>query len=155
FRADDRYVAAICTGRKHVLEERLRELTGAHEVHLASPDEVLKVTGHTKGGVPPVQVFATVSAVFVDEGVMRQDAVYGSAGTELAGMRIAPSALKALGARVARITPEDGRLKRNEAKVRKLLERLERAMDEDDDEAAREELAELAHLLEEPVPSLR
>lgn len=155
FRADDRFVAAICTGRKHVLEERLRELTGAREVRLASPDEVLKVTGHTKGGVPPVQVFATVSAVFVDEGVMRQDAVYGSAGTELAGMRIAPSALKNLGARVARITPEDGRLRRSEARVRKLLEKLQRAMEEDDDAAAREELAELARLLEEPVPSLR
>src|SRR3954454_4516614 len=155
FRADDRYVAAICTGRKHVLEERLRDLTQAREVHLASPDEVLKVTGHTKGGVPPVQVFATVSEVFVDEGVMRQDAVYGSAGTELAGMRIAPSALKALGARVAQITPEDGRLKRSEPKVRKLLARLERAMEEDDDAAAREIFAELGSLLEEPVPSLR
>ena len=155
FRADDRYVAAICTGRKHVLKERLCELTGAREVRLATPDEVLKVTGHTKGGVPPVQVFATVSEVFVDEGVMRQEAVYGSAGTELAGMRIAPSALKNLGARVARITPEDGRLKRSEARVRRLLERLERAMEEDDDSAAREVFAELAHLLEEPVASLR
>jgi hypothetical protein len=86
---------------------------------------------------------------------MRQDAVYGSAGTELAGMRIAPSALRNLGARVARITPEDGRLKRSEAKVRKLLERFERAMEEDDDSAAREVFAELAHLLEEPVASLR
>jgi alanine dehydrogenase/prolyl-tRNA editing enzyme YbaK/EbsC (Cys-tRNA(Pro) deacylase) len=155
FRADDRYVAAICTGRKHVQEDRLRDLTQAREVRLATPDEVLKVTGHTKGGVPPVQVFDTVSEVFVDEGVMRQGAVYGSAGTELAGMRIAPSALKNLGARVAQITPEDGRLKRSEPKVRKLLERIERAMEEDDDAAAREELAELAHLLEEPVPSLR
>jgi alanine dehydrogenase len=155
FRADDRYVAAICTGRKHVLEERLRELTQAREVRLASPDEILKETGHTKGGVPPVQVFATVSAVFVDEEVMRQDAVYGSAGTELAGMRIAPSALKSLGARVARITPEDGRLRRSETRARKLLEKFERAMEEDDDEAAREVLSELEHLLEEPVPSLR
>jgi prolyl-tRNA editing enzyme YbaK/EbsC (Cys-tRNA(Pro) deacylase) len=155
FRADDRYVAAICTGRKHVLEERLRELTHAREVRLASPDEVLKATGHTKGGVPPVQVFATVSAVFVDEGVMRQDAVYGSAGTELAGMRIAPSALKSLGAQVARITPEDGRLRRSEARVRKLLERFERAMEEDDDAAAREVFDELGQLLEAPAPSLR
>jgi alanine dehydrogenase len=155
FRADDRYVAAICTGRKHVLEERLRELTHAREVRLASPDEVLKTTGHTKGGVPPVQVFATVSAVFVDEGVMRQDAVYGSAGTELAGMRIAPAALKSLGAQVARITPEDGRLRRSEARVRKLLERFERAMEEDDDAAAREVFDELGQLLEEPAPSLR
>jgi hypothetical protein len=124
-------------------------------VRLATPDEVLKETGHTKGGVPPVQVFATVSEVFVDEEVMRQDAVYGSAGTELAGMRIAPSALKSLGARVARITPEDGRLRRSETRARKLLEKFERAMEEDDDEAAREVLSELEHLLEEPVPSLR
>jgi hypothetical protein len=70
-------------------------------------------------------------------------------------MRIAPSALKALGARVARITPEDGRLKRSEPRVRKLLARLERAMEEDDDAAAREIFAELGALLEEPVPSLR
>jgi hypothetical protein len=105
--------------------------------------------------VPPVQVFATVAAVYVDEGVMRQEAVYGSAGTEFAGMRIAPSALKNLGARVARITPEDGRLRRSEAKVRRLLEKIERAMEEDDDTTAREAFGELAHLLEEPAPSLR
>lgn len=155
FRADDRYVAAICAGRKHVLAERLRELTRAREVHLASPDEVLQVTGYTQGGVPPVQVFARVAAVFVDEGVMRQEAVYGSAGTESAGMWIAPPVLESLGARVARITPEDGRLRRSEARVRELLERFERAMEEDDDAAAREVFAELAHLLEEPVASLR
>jgi len=86
---------------------------------------------------------------------MRQEAVYGSAGTESAGLWIAPPVLESLGARVARITPEDGRLRRSEARVRELLERFERAMEEDDDAAAREVFAELAHLLEEPIPSLR
>ncbi|MFY9824586.1 MAG: YbaK/EbsC family protein [Thermoanaerobaculia bacterium] len=104
FRADENYVAAICTGRKHVLEERLRELTGVREVHLASPDEVLQVTGHTAGGVPAVQVFAAVSAIYVDEAVMQQEAVYSSGGTEFASMRIAPATLKELGGRVVSIT---------------------------------------------------
>lgn len=157
FRADKRYVAAICTGRKHVQEERLRELAGAREVHLASPDEVLKVTGHTKGGVPAVQVFAfpLISAVYVDETVMRQEAVYGSAGTEFAGMRIAPAALKSLGAHVARITPEDSRLRCSETKVQKLLDKIRRALEEDDDTAARGALEEIMHLLEETAPRLK
>jgi alanine dehydrogenase len=155
FRADDRYVAAICTGRKHVMEERLRQLTGAREVHLASPDEVLRVTGHTKGGVPAVQVFPTVSAVYVDEEVMTRDAVYGSAGTELAGMRISPSALKALGGRVVRITPEDSLLRKSEKKVRKFIKDLEEALDEDDDTLASRALDGLQHILEEPAAKLK
>ncbi|HEX4960599.1 MAG TPA: YbaK/EbsC family protein [Thermoanaerobaculia bacterium] len=155
FRAGERFVAAICTGRKHVQEERLRELTGEREVRLASPDEVLKATGHTKGGVPAVEVFSTVSAVYVDEAVMRLDAVYGSAGTEFAGLRIAPSALKRLGAIVARITPEDGRLRESEPRVRRLLKEIEHALEEDDDGAARFAVASLQHLLEEPAAKLK
>jgi alanine dehydrogenase len=155
FRADERYVAAVCTGRKHILKERLRELTGAREVHLASPDEVLKVTGHTKGGVPAVQVFATVSAVYVDDRVMQQEAVYGSAGTELAGMRIAPAVLKSLGALVARITPEDSRLRKSETKVQRLLEKIRRAIEEDDDAAARGAVDEISYLLELTASELK
>ncbi|MFY9824585.1 MAG: YbaK/EbsC family protein [Thermoanaerobaculia bacterium] len=156
FRADDRFVAAVCTGRKHVLQETLRELTGAREVKLATADEVLKVTGHTKGGVPVVQVFAMdeVAAVYVDEEVMTRDAVYGSAGTEFAGMRIAPGALKALGGRVVRITPEDSRLRKNEKKVRKLLKDIEEALEGDDDALASQALGGLQHILEEPAAKL-
>ena len=150
FRADERYIAAICTGRKHVLEDRLRELAGAREVHLASADEVLRVTGHTKGGVPAVQVFDSVAAVYVDETVMQQEAVYGSAGTEFAGLRIAPAALKGLGAQVARITPPDSRLRGSEKKVHRLLREIEEAMEADNDESARRALGSLQQILEGP-----
>lgn len=150
FRADDHYIAAVCTGRKHVSEERLRELAGVREVKLASADEVLAVTGHTKGGVPVAQVFDSVQAVYVDEEVMEQEAVYGSAGTEFAGMRIAPAALKSLGAHVARITPEDSRLRRHEKKVRKHLKEIEEALEGDDDALASRALGGLRQILEEP-----
>lgn len=151
FRADERYVAAVCTGRKHISEETLRDLTGAQDVKLASADDVLRVTGHTKGGIPAIQVFAmdSLSAVYVDEDVIKQEAVYSSAGTEFAGMRIAPSALKALGARVARITPEDSRLRANEKKVRRLLREIEEAMEADDDASAHRALGTLQKILAE------
>ena len=155
FRADDHFVAAVCTGRKHVSEEILRDLTGAREVKLATADEVLKVTEHTKGGVPVVQVFAMnqLAAVYVDEEVMSLDAVYGSAGTEFAGMRIMPSALKALGGRVVRITPEDSRLRRHEKRVRQLLQDIKDAIEEDQDESAHRAVNELREILEEPPSS--
>ncbi len=157
FRSDDRFIAAICTGRKHVSEDVLRELTGAREVRLATADEVLKVTGHTKGGVPAVQVFAMnqLAAVYVDEEVMKHDAVYGSAGTEFAGMRITPSALKPLGGRVVRITPEDSRLRRHERKTRKLIEEIEKAIEEDDDASAHRAVTGLQQILEEPPTGMK
>lgn len=153
FRADDRFIAAICSGRKHVAEEILRELTGARRVELASSEEVRAVTKHTKGGVPVIQVFGmdTIAAVYVDEEVMKQDGVYGSAGTEFAGMRIATSDLRKLGARVVRITPEDSRLRRSEKKVRKYLREIEQALEEDDDGAARTAVGELQQILEGPA----
>lgn len=150
FRADDRFIAAICTGRKYVSKEALRELTGALEIKLATADEVLKVTGHTKGGVPAVQVFSMdkLAAVYVDEEVMTRDAVYGSAGDEFAGMRIAPASLRTLGGQVVRITPPDSVLRQNEKKVRKLLRDIEEAIEEDDDMAARVAMAKIAQILE-------
>lgn len=153
FRADDRFIAAICSGRKHISEQRLRELTGAQRVELASTEEVREVTKHTKGGVPVVQVFGmdTIAAVYLDEEVMKQDGVYGSAGTEFAGMRIAPSDLRKLGAQVVRITPEDSRLRRSEKKVRRFLRDIEHALEGDDDGAARTALRELQQILEGPA----
>lgn len=151
FRADDRFIAAICSGRKHVSEEILQELTGARQVELASAEEVRAVTKHTKGGVPVIQVFGmdTIAAVYVDEEVMKQDGVYGSAGTELAGMRIAPSDLRKLGGHVVRITREDSRLRRSEKKVRRYLKDIEHALEEDDDGAARTAIGELQQILED------
>ncbi|HEV7671398.1 MAG TPA: YbaK/EbsC family protein [Thermoanaerobaculia bacterium] len=153
FRADDQFIAAICSGRKHISEELLRQLTGARKVELASQEEVREVTKHTKGGVPVIQVFGMerISAVYLDEEVLKQEGVYGSAGTEFAGMRIASSDLPKLGARVVRITPEDSRLRRSEKKVRRFLREIEHALEEDDDAAARVAVGEIAQILEGPA----
>jgi hypothetical protein len=87
--------------------------------------------------------------------VMKQEAVYSSAGTEFSGMRIAPSILKALDARVARITPEDSCLRRNERKGRKLLREIEEAIEEDNDAAARQAVGGLQQILNEPAAGLK
>lgn len=155
FRADDTYIAAVCTGRKHVAEERLKELAGVREVRLATPDEIFKVTGHTRGGVPVVQLFGMVAAVYVDTEVMEQEWVYGSAGTEFAGMRLAPSVFRTLGAHIARITPDDSRLRGSERKVRKLLREVEIALESDDDAAAHRALETLQDILLEPAAGAR
>jgi len=153
FRTDDRFIAAICSGRKHISENILRQLTGASRVELASSEEVREVTKHTKGGVPVIQVFGMekVAAVYVDEEVIRQEGVYGSAGTEFAGMLIAPSDLRKLGARVVRITPEDSCLRLSEKKVKRSLRDIEQALEEDDDEAARAAVSELQQILRGPA----
>ncbi len=138
------YLGAICEGTQWLSFAKIRQLLATPSVQLASRDEVWEQTGHSVGGVPVVQIFDLVARVLVDRGVMDHDRVYGSAGTEYMGMEIAPGVLAALGGEVADIT--ESRLHRYGGEIRKAVEELTRALDQDDDPAAGRAVAHLARI---------
>jgi alanine dehydrogenase len=142
-----RWVAAVCLGRKRIAEELLKEAVGCKELHLAAKEEVAQVTGHPPGGVPVIQVFGKVEAVYVSHEVLEEQLVFGSAGSEYTGMGFHPSVLANLGAHVVTITREDSQLRRNEKRVRELLHQVEVSIEADDDKKARKALEGVLGLL--------
>jgi prolyl-tRNA editing enzyme YbaK/EbsC (Cys-tRNA(Pro) deacylase) len=145
--APGRYVAAVCLGRKRIAEELLSEAVGCKELQLAAKEEVAQVTGHPPGGVPVIQVFEKVEAVYLSHEVLEEQQVFGSAGSEFMGMGFHPSVLVHLGAHVVIITREDSQLRRNEKRVRELLHQVELSIEGDDDKKARKALERVLGLL--------
>lgn len=142
-----RYVAAVCLGRKRIAEDRFREAVGCKDLALAAKEEVALVTGHPPGGVPVLQVFEKVEAVYVSREVLDEQVVYGSAGSEYTGMGFHPSVLAHLGAKVVTITREDSKLRKNERRVRELLHQVEMSIEADDDDKAKKALKGVLGLL--------
>jgi prolyl-tRNA editing enzyme YbaK/EbsC (Cys-tRNA(Pro) deacylase) len=148
FKADgSEYIAALCVGSKVISESMLKVACGCSELRLATKDEVRDVTGHKVGGVPVTQVFDMVKAVYISSEVIEQGTVYGSAGSEFAGVEIPSGALVALGGKVVEITHRDSNLRENEQAIRKQLERIERAMRREDRGKAIDALEKIRQLL--------
>ncbi|MCS7220063.1 MAG: YbaK/EbsC family protein [Anaerolineae bacterium] len=62
-------------------------------IRMATPEEVLALTGYPAGGVPPFG-WRTSLPVLMDPGVLTQDIVYGGGGDERTLVRIAPAELR-------------------------------------------------------------
>jgi alanine dehydrogenase len=141
WKKDDELVATISSGVKHVDEHRLRAVTRAHEIKLAEPNEVMTATGHVPGAVPIIGLFkfnkeGIIKAIYVSEEVLSLPLVCGSAGSVFLGVRFEPTYLVQLGAVKAALTPPDSILRTSEKEISKLLRRIEKATELDDDEAA-------------------
>lgn len=62
-------------------------------IRMASPEEVLALTGYPAGGVPPFGL-RTPLPVLMDPGVLKQEVVYGGGGDDHTLVRIAPAELQ-------------------------------------------------------------
>ena len=101
-RASGRPILVIASGANRVDERALGELVG-EPIGKADADFVRQATGFAIGGVAPVGHVRPVRT-FVDEDLLRHDAIWAAAGTPNAVFRLAPADLVAMtGGRVVAI----------------------------------------------------
>ena len=75
----DEYLMVVSAGDVKLDSKAIKETVG-QRVRMANPDEVLRVTGFSIGGVCPFAL-ATELPVYLDESLLRYDLVYAAAGT--------------------------------------------------------------------------
>ncbi len=92
----------LASGPNRVSERRLSELVG-EPVEKADADFVRQRTGFVVGGVPPLGHREPVTT-FIDETLLRYEALWAAAGTPHAVFQLTPADLQAMtGGRVAAI----------------------------------------------------
>lgn len=85
-------VLVVLRGDQRVSRTLLTLVTGMKHVTLASPEQVLKVTGYPAGATPPF-AHATPIHVIVDPGVLEEGLVFAGGGDEDTLIEIAPETL--------------------------------------------------------------
>lgn len=102
--ADGDLVVCIVRGTDRADLDLVAEVTGAKEVRMAKPDEVLEATGYPVGGVPP---FGFEAPFYLDEAVMGMDELLGGGGSDRALIRTRPGVIaEANGGEVVRVRAE-------------------------------------------------
>jgi prolyl-tRNA editing enzyme YbaK/EbsC (Cys-tRNA(Pro) deacylase) len=97
-------VLVIASGANRVDEGTVAALVG-EPIGKADADFVREHTGFAIGGIPPLGHRTTLTA-FVDEDLLRYDAIWAAAGTPNALFRLTPSDLVRMsGGRVATVKP--------------------------------------------------
>lgn len=79
FFAKNEFVVVVLPGPRKVSRKKLRPLLGDENIQLASPDDVLRVTGFEVGAVPPIG-HKTKTKCILDERVAALDDVWGGGG---------------------------------------------------------------------------
>ncbi len=87
--AEGQFVLVVVRGDQRVDPVRLAQAMGHAKLVLASPEDVLAVTGYPAGATPPVG-HRTALNVVVDPGVLEEPVVYGGGGDERSLLEIAP-----------------------------------------------------------------
>ncbi len=96
-----RLVVAIVKGEDRASTGKTAQAAGVKSLRLATPDEMLLLTGYPCGGTPP---FGFPAVFLMDERVFEKDVVYGGGGSENSLVRIAPDEMrKANGARIEKV----------------------------------------------------
>jgi len=103
---DGAFVLALVPGDRRADDEGVRAATGAREVRVARPDEVVHATGFEPGGVAPFPQRA-IAQTLLDEALLGWDVVWIGAGTERHVAALAPGELQRLTR--ARACPLTGR----------------------------------------------
>lgn len=105
FLVDGAPVMALVAGDSRLDEAKLLAAAAGNEVGRADAEVVRAATGYPIGGVPPFGHPAPMPT-FVDEDLLRHDAVWAAAGTPRHVFRLAPDDLVRLsGATVATLRP--------------------------------------------------
>lgn len=106
-RKRDTYVGCILNGVKRLDIKAVQKSIGVGGLRFANSEQISVFTGHDIGGVPPVALYVC-SHVVVDSGVMAEEYVIGSGGTENMGLRMTPDQiLRIPNSVVARIADVD------------------------------------------------
>ena len=79
----------LVQGDRRLDLNRTELLANRSGLRLAHQDEVLQLTGYNVGGIPPIALRKKMQVV-VDEGVLRHDWIFGSAGSPYAGLKMRP-----------------------------------------------------------------
>lgn len=102
FIGKNKNVIVICLGSNKISMKKL-ESHGIKKPHIANEIELKKLLDSSPGGVPPIGLPENIEKL-LDKRVMEKQIVIGSAGSEFAGLKIAPSdILKYSNAKVADI----------------------------------------------------
>jgi Cys-tRNA(Pro) deacylase len=101
---DGAYVLALVPGDRRADLPAVAEITGASEVRVARPDEVVHATGFEPGGVAPFPQRA-VTRTLIDRSLLQWEIVWIGAGTASHMAALAPAELARLaGARAFDLT---------------------------------------------------
>ncbi len=86
-------VLAILPGDKRVDFQKLKEITGIHELRMASPDEITEITGYQLGGVCPFFLKNKIKKV-MDKKVFEIKIVNIGGGIPILGVELKAKDLK-------------------------------------------------------------
>ena len=94
FVADERPLLVITLGPDRVNPVILERILGLEHgrLKLATPDQVLSLSGYAVGTVPPMALAQTMDVV-IDQSIMSLDQVFAGGGSSSALLRIAPEEL--------------------------------------------------------------
>lgn len=79
FRSNDAYGLFVAAGDIRIHPKQVKKCLGGKKPKMASPEEVLQVTGFRVGAVCPFALLQEVP-IFIDESLQRFDTVYTAAG---------------------------------------------------------------------------
>jgi Cys-tRNA(Pro) deacylase len=99
---DGAYVLALVPGDRRADEQAVASVTGATEVRVARPDEVLHATGFEPGAVAPFPQRA-VARTLIDRSLLARELVWIGAGTSAHMAALQPAELQ----RLTRADPVD------------------------------------------------
>lgn len=98
---EGRLVVAIVKGEDRASASRVAKALNAESARLATPEEILELTGYPCGGTPS---FGFKAQFLVDPRVLLKEVVYTGGGSQTSLVKIAPQKLlEANGGQVARI----------------------------------------------------
>ena len=95
FMTDDGPLLCLVAGDAQIDVDRLRDELGSRRCTLASPADVLALTGYRPGAMPPCALQAEVPVV-ADEGVFTERVVYCGGGTTTTMLKIRSADLRRL-----------------------------------------------------------
>ncbi|MBI2075915.1 MAG: YbaK/EbsC family protein [Candidatus Aenigmarchaeota archaeon] len=79
FKAGNDFCLIIIQGSKKASSRKLRKLLNEENVRLASPEEVLEVTGFSVGAVPPIGLKSKIKCI-MDKTVLIKEKVWAGGG---------------------------------------------------------------------------
>lgn len=84
-----KFYQTILSGHLRLDIKKVKNLTSEKNISLASPDNVLEITGCVIGTVPPLGILFNIP-VYVDHSLLEKEEVVFSAGTSTDTIRISP-----------------------------------------------------------------
>ncbi|MET3291167.1 UNVERIFIED_CONTAM: prolyl-tRNA editing enzyme YbaK/EbsC (Cys-tRNA(Pro) deacylase) [Brevibacillus sp. OAP136] len=79
FRAEDRFGLFVAAGDVRVDQKKVKQLLGGKKPRIASPEDVVEITGFQVGAVCPFALRTDIP-IFIDESLRRFPVVYTAAG---------------------------------------------------------------------------